>query len=49
MVQFRRLTSLSNKSLRTVIPYSVVKKLNLTPSDLLEWVEKKGDIIVKKL
>ena len=38
-----------SNSLRTVVPSIIVKRLNLTESDILEWVEKKGDIVVKKL
>lgn len=38
-----------SKSLRTVIPSNVVKKLNLTPDSILEWVETGKGIFVKRL
>ena len=39
-----------SNSLRTVVPHTIVEKMKLTDSDILEWIEtSKGDIIVRKL
>jgi hypothetical protein len=44
------LVSKSAQSLKTTIPRSVVKKLKLQQSDMLEWLEtSKGDIVVRRL
>jgi hypothetical protein len=32
-----------------VVPHTIVEKMKLTDSDLLEWIQIKGDIIVRKL
>lgn len=43
------LTIKDSKSIRTVIPAIIAEKLGgLTPDNMLEWVEKKGEIVVKK-
>jgi bifunctional DNA-binding transcriptional regulator/antitoxin component of YhaV-PrlF toxin-antitoxin module len=38
-----------SNSLRTVVPHTIVEKMKLTDSDMLEWIINKGDIIVRKL
>ena len=39
-----------SNSLRTVIPHSIVEKMELTDSDMLEWVMvNKRESIIKKL
>jgi bifunctional DNA-binding transcriptional regulator/antitoxin component of YhaV-PrlF toxin-antitoxin module len=34
----------------TVVPHTIVEKMKLTDSDILEWIQtNKGEIIVRKL
>ncbi|MGA9151992.1 MAG: AbrB/MazE/SpoVT family DNA-binding domain-containing protein [Candidatus Nitrosopolaris sp.] len=43
------LVTKGSQSLRTVIPRSIAEKLGLGPSDMLEWLDIKGQIVVRKL
>jgi hypothetical protein len=38
------------QSIKTTVPRNVVKKMNLAPTDILEWSETKdGEFTVRKL
>lgn len=43
------LTKKNTKSLRTVIPVSIVKKLKLDNLDSIEWLDISGQVVIKKL
>lgn len=38
-----------SQSLRTVVPRHIAEQWKLEQTDMLEWFQKGGDIVVKKL
>jgi hypothetical protein len=42
------LTVKDSRSLRTVVPHLIVKKLNLSTDSMLEWVDRNGEILVER-